>query len=183
MLHLNPMELTDVVRPDASEHAPYYARYISLVETSDIVRTLDEQLNETNKLLSGLSEEQGNYRYAPDKWTVKEVMGHLIDSERIFSYRALRIARNDKTPIEGFEQDDYVRNGGFGRRKLADLANEFAAVRRSTVLLFESLQPEEWLRRGVANQNEISVRALAFIVAGHELHHRSVLQQKYLTVR
>ena len=166
--------------PDASEYAPYYGRYISLVETHDILRTLEQQSPQTLALLSGLSEQQGDSRYAPGKWSIKQMVGHVIDAERIFTYRALRIARNDKTPIEGFEQDDYVRDGGFEHRKLADLCDEFAAVRKATVLMFGNLRPEAWPRRGVANNNEISVRAIAYILAGHELHHRGILKEKYL---
>ena len=168
------------IRPDSSEFAPYYERYISLVEKGDIVRTLEKQIAGTVSLLSGVSEHQGDHRYAPDKWSVKQIVGHLTDAERIFGYRALRIARADKTPMEGFEQDDYVRTGGFEGRKLSDLVEEFAAARKATVLLLRGFAPDAWLRRGVANNNEISVRALAYITAGHELHHRSVLKEKYL---
>jgi DinB family protein len=166
--------------PDASEFAPYYGRYISLVENGDVIRTLEKQIGDTVSLLSGVSEHQGDHRYAPDKWSVKQILGHLTDAERVFAYRALRIARADKTPIEGFEQDDYVRAGGFERRKLSDLVQEFAAVRKATVLLLRGIEPEAWLNRGVANNNEVSVRAIAYIIAGHELHHRSVLKEKYL---
>ena len=167
--------------PDPSEFVPYYGRYISLVEEGDIVHTLERQIGDTVALLSGLSESQGDHRYAPDKWSVKQIVGHLTDGERIFSYRALRIARADQTPIEGFEQDDYVRSGGFDGRKLSDLVEEFAAVRKATVLLLRGIEPSAWLHRGVANKNEISVRALAYITAGHELHHRSVIKEKYLS--
>jgi len=150
------------------------------VENGDIVQTLQNQIDNTASLLSDLSEVQGNYRYAPGKWSVKEIVGHLTDSERVFAYRALRIARADKTPLEGFEQDDYVRLGGFDRRRLPELVQEFAAVRKATLLLLGSLDSDAWLRRGVANNNEISVRALAYIIAGHELHHRAVIREKYL---
>jgi hypothetical protein len=110
---------------------------------------------------------------------VKEVLGHVIDSERVFSYRALRIARNDKTPIEGFEQDDYVKYGPFGECTLAALVEEFKSVRRATLSLFQGLDEVAWARRGVANKNQVSVRAIAYIIAGHELHHRRILQEKY----
>jgi hypothetical protein len=108
------------------------------------------------------------------------MVGHVIDTERIFAYRALRIARNDPTPMEGFEQDDYVRYGGFAASSLVDLMEEFACVRRASVWLFRKLSPEAWMRRGIASQNEISVRAIAYVIAGHELHHRQVLREKYL---
>jgi hypothetical protein len=166
--------------PEASEYAPYYGRYISLVTARDILRALEEQCSGTVALLSSLSERQGDYRYAPDKWSVKDVLGHVIDTERIFAYRALRIARNDKTPIEGFEQDGYVTAAGFGNRTLAGLIEEFSAVRRAGLLLFRSFDPEAWVRKGIASQKEISVRALVYVIAGHELHHRNILQEKYL---
>ncbi len=170
-----------IAPPEAAEYAPNYGRYISLVSGNDIVRTLETQANETVALLRGLTEQQGDDRYAPEKWSIKEVVGHVIDTERIFAYRALRIARRDQTPIEGFEQDDYVRAARFGERALAGLIDEFAGVRRASLLLLQSLDAEAWVRRGVANQKEISVRALAYVIAGHELHHRKILQERYLT--
>ncbi len=166
--------------PDPSEYASYYGRYISLVGGGDILAVLEGQPRETLALLSGLTGNQGDYRYAPDKWTMKEVLGHVIDTERIMAYRALRMARNDRTPIEGFEQDDYVRHGNFGNRGLADLLEELVCVRRASLFLFQRLSPEAWMRRGIANQNEISVRALAYVIAGHELHHRRILKDRYL---
>lgn len=171
---------TTPFRPQPDEYAPYYDRYISLVESNDILAVLDEQRRQTVLLLSGRTEAEGNLRYAPDKWSLKEVLGHLNDSERIMSYRALRIARNDATPIEGFEQDDYVRNSPFARRPLSDLIEEYIAVRRATLSLFRNLDEDAWSRRGVANKNEVTVRALAYIIAGHELHHRRALEEKYL---
>lgn len=169
-----------IVPPEASEYDPYYGRYISLVDGADIVREMQQQLSETAALLSRLTEQQGSYRYAPDKWSVKEMLGHLIDTERIFAYRALRIARNDSTPIEGFEQDDYVPYGRFNERPLATLAEEFAAVRQASLFLFKHLDTVAWMRRGIANRQEISVRALAYVIAGHELHHRRILKDRYL---
>ncbi len=169
-----------IAPPDASEHAPYYSRYISLVSGHDILAALDEQPRTTLPLFSALNEQQANYRYAADKWSVKEMFGHVIDTERIMSYRAMRIARNDRTPIEGFEQDDYVRYSDLAHVPMGQLIEEFEAVRKGTLLLLRKLTPEAWLRRGIANNNEISVRALAYVIAGHELHHRRVLQEKYL---
>ncbi len=166
-------------RPEAGEYAPYYETYISLVPQGEIVSMLEAQRLQTLQLLTARSEREGNFRYAPGKWTVKEVLGHVSDSERIFAYRALRIARGDQTPLSGFEQDDYVRAAAFGERTLADLAEEFAHVRGATVALFRSMGKDAWLRRGVANKNEVSVRALAFIIAGHELHHRRILEERY----
>src|SRR5580704_15168098 len=151
----------NIPRPEPGEYAPYYDRYISLVSGSDILAALDAQRRETLILLCGLNEADGDFRYAPDKWSTKEVLGHVCDTERIFSYRALRIARGDRTPIEGFEQDDYVRNGPFARRPVADLVEEFIAVRRATLSLLRNLDETAWARRGIANKNEVSVRALA----------------------
>ena len=166
--------------PEASEYAPYYARYISLVPAGDIIDTLDQQCEKTRFVLSNLDESEGDNRYAPDKWTVKEVLGHVIDTERIMSYRALRISRKDKTPLPGFEQDDYIRNGPYTTPELTCLLEEFHTVRRSTMLMFTHLAPEAWDRTGIANGDEVSVRALAWIIAGHEIHHRRILKAKYL---
>lgn len=170
-----------LARPETGEYAPYYEKYISLVSGKDVMTTLETQRVQTLQLLTGRSEREGNFRYAKDKWTAKEVVGHVSDTERIFSYRALRIARGDQTPIEGFEQDDYVRGGGFGERTLANLAEEFGQVRQASLALFRSLGQEAWSRRGTANKNEVSVRALAFIMAGHELHHRAILEERYFS--
>ena len=167
-------------RPQPGEYTPYYDRYVSLVPANDILAALDDQRRQMLLLLCGRAEADGDLRYAPDKWSLKELLGHVNDTERIMSYRALRIARGDATPIEGYEQDDYVRNGPFARRPLADLIEDYIAVRRATVSLFRNLDEPAWSRRGVANKNEVTVRALAYIIAGHELHHRRVLEEKYL---
>ena len=168
------------LRPESGEAAPYYDRYISLVPGTDVLAALDDQRRQTLLLLSGRTEADGDLRYAPDKWSFKEVVGHLNDTERIMSYRALRIARGDQTPIEGYEQDDYVRNGPWGRRPLTDLIEDYIAVRRATLSFFRNLDEPAWTRRGVANKNEVTVRALAYTIAGHELHHRKILEEKYL---
>ena len=168
-------------KPEAGEYAAYYEKYISLVPGNDVLGALDSQRVQTMQLLAGRSEREGNFRYAAEKWTVKEVLGHLADSERIFAYRALRIARGDGTPMEGFEQDDYVRSGGFNERPLSSLAEEFAQVRSASLALFRSFGKDAWLRRGTANKNEVSARALAYITAGHELHHRLILEERYFS--
>ncbi len=170
-------------KPEETEYLPYYGKYISRVADGNIVNLLSEQLNETLTLLRGVSESQANSRYAPDKWSVKELLGHVIDGERIFAYRALRFARNDKTDLPGYEQDDYVRNASFDDWPLEELASEFEAVRRSTLSLLSHLDRDAWMRKGLANNSEVSVRALAYIIAGHELHHREILQSKYLNGR
>lgn len=174
---------TASLRPQPGEYAPYYDRYISLVPGNNVLAALDaldEQRRQMLLLLSGRTEADGDLRYAPDKWSLKEVLGHVNDTERIMSYRALRIARNDATPIEGFEQDDYVRNAPFGQRPLSDLIEDYIAVRRASVSLFRNLDEAAWARRGVAAGNEVTVRALAYIIAGHELHHRRIIEEKYL---
>jgi hypothetical protein len=170
-------------RPGPGEYAPYYDRYISLVPGSDILETLDSQRRETMLLLCGREELDGDYRYAPDKWTAKEVLGHICDAERVFAYRALRVSRGDHTPIEGFEQDDYVHNGPFAQRPFAELIDDYIAVRRATLTLLRNLDEAAWSRRGIANNNEVSVRAIAYTIAGHELHHRRILDEKYFTRR
>ena len=172
-----------VARPQAGEFAPYYDRYISLIHGDDILGTLDQQRRDTMLLLSCRDDQDGDFRYAPEKWSAKEVLGHVCDTERVFAYRALRIARADATPLEGFEQDDYVRNGPFAQRPLADQGEDFIAVRRAALALLRNLDEAAWLRRGTANKNEVSVRALAYIIAGHELHHRRILEEKYFAER
>ncbi|MGD0270634.1 MAG: DinB family protein [Candidatus Sulfotelmatobacter sp.] len=172
-----------IARPQPGEYAPYYDRYISLVQGEDILDTLDQQRRQTMLLLSGRNDEDGDFRYAPDKWSAKEVLGHVCDTERIFAYRALRISRSDATPVEGFEQDDYVQNGPFAQRPLADLVEDFIAVRRATLSLLRNLDEPAWSRRGIANKNEVTVRALAYTIAGHEMHHRRILEEKYFARR
>ncbi|MGB8594259.1 MAG: DinB family protein, partial [Candidatus Sulfotelmatobacter sp.] len=137
-----------IARPQPDEYAPYYGRYISLVPGEDILGTLDQQRRQSMMLLSGRNENDGEFRYAPDKWSAKEVLGHICDAERVFAYRALRISRADATPLEGFEQDDYVRNGPFAHRPLTDLVEEFIAVRRATLSLLRNLDEAAWMRRG-----------------------------------
>ena len=172
-----------IARPEPGEYSPYHVRYISLVPGNDIIGTLESQRRQMLILLSGRDDKDGDLRYAPDKWSVKEVLGHICDSERIFAYRALRLSRADRTPIEGFEQDDYVCNGPFANRPIAELIEDYIAVRRATLTLFRNLDEQAWARRGIANNNEVSVRALAYLIAGHELHHRRILEEKYFGAR
>jgi hypothetical protein len=167
-------------RPATSEYAPFYEGYIALVPDGDVTATLETQMVETQALLRSLPASVATYRYAPDKWSVNELVGHLIDSERNFAFRALRFARNDPTPLPGFDQNDYVRNATFDAHPLADLATELEAVRQSTLLLFRHMDEAAWTRRGIANNAEVSVRALAYIIAGHERHHREILLARYL---
>jgi uncharacterized damage-inducible protein DinB len=174
------MQKTPIGRPDETEYAPYYGRYIGRVPDGDILARLESQLAETLALLRGLTPEQAAHRYAPDKWSIKQVVGHMSDTERIFAYRALRFARNDSTPLPGFEQDDYMAAARFDERTLGDLADELELVRRSSLALLRPLDESAWQRRGVASGAEMSVRALAYTMAGHEIHHREILVTKYL---
>lgn len=166
--------------PDVTEYQPYYEKYVSLVPKGDILKTLAEQLESSLALLRSIDESRAGWRYAPDKWSIKELVGHIIDTERIFAYRALRFARHDQTPLSGFEQDDYVRHGRFDARNLEDLRQEFEHVRRANLYMLRNLYDAAWQRRGTANGAEVSVRALAFIMAGHELHHMEILRTRYL---
>jgi uncharacterized damage-inducible protein DinB len=170
------------IRPQPGDYAPFYAKYIALVPDGDLFDTLEAGIRDWKSLLGGRSESQSEFRYEPAKWSVKEVIGHVTDTERIFSYRVLRIARGDQTPLSGFEQDDYVKEGNFSVRKLPEVLEEFFAVRHSTLALLRSLSAPAWMRRGNANQKEVTVNALAFIIAGHERHHRSIVEQRYLPV-
>lgn len=166
--------------PEAKEYAPYYGIYISLVEGNDVLSALKKQMPETQKILAGISEEKGLFRYAEKKWSIKELVGHLIETERIMAYRALRFARNDKIELQGFEQNDYIANSNFDDCKLSDLAREYELVREANILMFQNFSEDAWSRSGIASENEVSVRALAYIIAGHELHHMKILRERYL---
>jgi hypothetical protein len=166
-------------RPAPTEYAPFHARYIDLVPQGDVFAILAQQREDALAVLAKIPEAKGNVRYAPGKWSIKEVVGHIIDSERIFAYRALRFGRNDATPLPGFEQDDYVRSGNFDACSLHDLAEELGLVRQATVAMLRHFGSDVWDRRGTANKAEVSVRALAYIIAGHERHHMDILRTKY----
>ena len=167
-------------RPQAGEYGSAYERYIDNVPEDDVVGALDAQARETAVLLGGLSEEQASYRYAPDKWSIKQLVGHVIDGERIFAYRALAFARGETQALPGFDQDPYVANGGADERTISDLAEELATVRRANVMMFRSFSEEAWQRTGTASDNPISVRAIAYGILGHERHHVAILREKYL---
>ena len=169
------------MKPEPTEYAPYYEKYVSLVPAGDIAATLAAQLDTTLTLWRSVPEELGTHAYAPGKWSIKEMMGHVIDTERIMAYRALRIARGDKTALPGFEQDDFVANTDWSARTIADLADEFEAVRKSNLILFRNLTDAAWKQIGTASDNPISARALAYIIAGHELYHQEILRERYLS--
>lgn len=168
------------MRPGADEYSPYYERYVSKVPDGEITTVLAQQIEATLELLRGIPESKGSHRYEPGKWTLRESIGHVIDSERIFSCRALRIARGDTTPLPGFEQDDYVPTSGAERRTIGDLADELEHVRRATLDLYRHLDDEALARRGTASGATITPRALAYIIAGHERHHVMILRERYL---
>jgi len=165
-------------RPDSGEYAPYYAKYIALVPEDDILTAMKSDLSDTLSFLRGVPERDACLRHPPYTWSVKEVVGHVTDSERIFGYRALRFARADSTPLPGFDENAYARVAEFDRQSLADLVAEFEAVRRSHLSLFGNLPDVAWTRRGIANGNDVSVRALAYIIVGHQRHHVAILRQR-----
>ncbi|HAI75979.1 MAG TPA: DNA damage-inducible protein DinB [Microscillaceae bacterium] len=172
--------MVTIPKPNASEYAPYYAPYIDAIPQGNILEILEKNLDEITDRLGDLTDEQGNFRYEAGKWSIKDVLGHIIDAERVFAYRCLRVARLDKTPLPGFDQDDYVLNHQAEKRTLYSLLKELESVRMSTIALFESLAPETYEATGVASDKPVSVKALIYIAAGHTLHHWKVLQTRYL---
>ena len=167
-------------RPQAGEYGSFFQRYIDLAPEEDVVAALEAQGQETAALLAGLSEEQASQRYAPDKWSIKQLVGHVSDGERVFAYRALAIARGETRALPGFDQDPYVANSGADERSISDLAGELAAVRRANLMMLRALPDEAWHRVGTASDNPISVRAIAYIILGHERHHANILRERYL---
>ena len=168
------------MRPTPGDYSTYYESYIKLIEGDDILKILNEQSKKTQDILNSFSEHRGNFRYADGKWTVKEIVGHLLDTERVFAYRALCIARGEKKSLPGFDQDDYVKEGNFNSRELFDLNYEFRLLRESNLLLFRSFTPEMLKLKGFANESSITVLAILFSIAGHEKHHMNVLKEKYM---
>ncbi|MCC6691436.1 MAG: DinB family protein [Bacteroidia bacterium] len=169
-----------IPRPKPNEYPTYFETYIKLVKEEDALKTLDAGILNMQVLLSDIPEEKENFAYATNKWTVKEVIGHIIDTERIMTYRALRFARGDGQELPGFDENSYVKNAHFDKRTLIDMAHEFSQMRQSNIALFKSFDEEALNRKGIANKNLVSVRALAFIIPGHQLHHMSVIKERYL---
>jgi hypothetical protein len=172
--------MTNRQRPAESEYAPFYSGYISLVPEEDVLAALESQARETAALLGTIDEGRAGHRYAPEKWSIKELVGHVGDAERVFAYRTLCIGRGETKSLPGFDEGPYVRAGNFDRRPLADLAADLAATRASTLALLRGFDEEAWGRSGVANDVAVSVRALAYITVGHERHHMRVLRERYL---
>ena len=167
-------------RPQSNDYAPYYGKYVMLVPEGDFLEILETQLQDMKQLLEPLTDQQGDFCYARGKWSIKETLGHVNDAERVFAYRILCIARGDQTPLPSFEQDDYVKVSNASSRKLSDLLEEFSAIRRASIALIRSFDDASWLRRGTASGKEVTVLAIAFIIAGHALHHRNIFAEKYL---
>ena len=174
------MSATAPAKPETDEYAPYYEGYVSLAPERDVLGALERQAAETLALLRSLPEELGSHRYGEGKWSVRQVVGHMNDTERVFAYRALAISRGERQPLPGMDQEEYMAGSDFDARTLRDLADEFEAVRAATLHLFRHLSPEAWARRGTASDNEVTVRALAYIIAGHEAHHVRILRERYL---
>ena len=168
------------IRPASDEHLAYYSRYIDRVPDGDIVETLKRDTAETLAFLRAIPESRFDFKYAPEKWTIRQVVGHLADGERVFQYRAWRFSRADTIPVPGYEENDYVANGPFTRVSMPDLIAEFEHLRRATIHLFGNMDEEAMGRRGLANDAEISVRAIAFIIVGHTTHHLQILKERYL---
>ncbi len=175
-----PVPSAPSVRPGPDEYAPYYAAYIAGIPEGDIVDRLENQGEATCRLLADVPEDRGNHRYAPGKWSLKEVLGHVNDVERVFALRALAFARGERAPLFGMEQDEWVAAAGFDRRTLRSLAAEFRAIRGATLHLLRGLAPGDWPRRGTASGVEFTVRAIPWILAGHERHHVAVIRDRYL---
>jgi len=171
--------VTAIGRPASDEFAEYYAKYVANVPEPDPVGALAAQIELTAALLGRVSDADALKRYAPGKWSVKEVVGHLCDAERVFTYRAMRFARADTTALASFDEKPYVQAGGFDRRLIAELVSEFRDIRRASLALFRGLDDVAWHRRGMASGYEFSVRALAYITVGHERHHVGVLKERY----
>jgi uncharacterized damage-inducible protein DinB len=167
-------------KPDFNTLPPFYKNYVMHVQEMDMLEALKFSIAETDTLLSAVPEQLGEYRYAEGKWSIKELLCHMMDAERIFCYRALRFARNDATPLPGFEENDYAPEANAHGRTLKQLLEEMKRLRATTVDLFTSFTPEMLQRKGTANNNLISVINIGYVIAGHETHHRKVLAERYL---
>jgi uncharacterized damage-inducible protein DinB len=169
-----------ILKPVSGEYPPYTSMYIDLLPDDGLVlQHLEENLKKMQYFILSLPENKLDFRYAIDKWTIKEILVHIIDDERIYSYRALRFARNDKTELPGFEQDDYAVYSSANNRTIESILEEYESVRRSTLSLFKNLPDEAFLRSGTANNNPVTVRALIYHIAGHELHHMNIIKRNY----
>ncbi|MBK7141457.1 MAG: DinB family protein [bacterium] len=166
--------------PADTEFAAYYRTYTALVPAGDILKTMSQQQAAALQLISTISESEADFAYAPGKWSIKEVLGHVTDGERVFAYRALRIARGDETPLPGFDENKFAASGGHAARTLESIALEFDHLRTSSLDLFASFDETAWLRKGTASGHPVSVRAMAWIIAGHLDHHLKIIRERYL---
>jgi hypothetical protein len=166
-------------RPTDNEYVPYFGRYIGLIQEPDFLAALNGQPAAYRTLLGKLQPEQGGYRYEPGKWSLRECLGHVIDTERVFAYRALAVSRNEQASLPSFEQDDWAKAAGHDGVSLAGLLDEFAAVRQSNIHLLQHMSKDAWERMGTVNQHPISTRGLVYILVGHAQHHLGVLKQRY----
>ena len=171
---------TTLPRPSVGDAAPYYFHYIDLVPEGDVLELLRSGVAETRRALADIDLERETYRYAPGKWSIREVVGHIVDAERVFGNRAFHIGRGDAAPLPSMEQDDYVATAGADRRPLAELLDELDLARRSHLRMFEGFDAKAWERVGTAANVPFRARAFPFILAGHEIHHRRVLTERYL---
>lgn len=174
------MEKNYYAQPHKGEYSAYYATYIQLVKENNLLDALKNGLEHSVDFLDSLPADVWSYRYAPGKWTVKDILGHLIDAERIFMYRALTFARADRQLLPGFDENSYVQQAYADLRAVNDLMEEYILVRKSSVMMLKGLPPENLLMMGTANAQPVSVRAIAYIVAGHEMHHLRVIKERYL---
>lgn len=174
-----PLTDWDKTHPEPDEYGDFYKEYISLVDGSNVIQTLIRQGQQTYATMRKLTPDEANYRYEDNKWSVKEIIGHLVDTERIMAYRALCISRGENSPLPGYNQDEYVEHADFDNRSLQNLSTEYDALRNANISMFSSFTRDQILRKGTANNVNISVRALAFIIAGHEKHHLNILEDKY----
>ena len=166
--------------PQRTEAAPYYFTYIDLISGDDILQTLEAQLDDTSGLLSGVSEQKSLHRYAADKWSIRQVISHVNDTERVFAFRAMWFARGLSEPLPSFDQNIASNADGADNRSLASHVQEFRKIREATLELFRNLPAEAWVRSGVASGNSVTVNALAYIIAGHVAHHAAILRERYL---
>lgn len=169
-----------IAKPPVGEFAPFYQSYIDKVPEDDILQTLENSRAQTIELLQTLPTEKWLYRYEPGKWSIKEMIVHLADAERVFAYRAMCIARNEQNPLPGFDHNAYVPESRADKRSIASIIGEYNAVREASLQLYANFEEDVWMRVGNANGAPVSVRALAFITAGHEMHHLSIIRERYL---
>ena len=175
------MKVWDNEYPASSEYVHFYAKYVGLVDKGNIINILNSQMHEMYSLLSTIPGDKAYFSYAPGKWTLKEVVGHMIETERVFSYRVLAISRGEQQALPGMDQDEYIKENNYNSRTLANLSNEYLALRVSTIHLLSNMTKAMIAKKGTASGAEVTVRALAFIIAGHELHHRNIIKEKYLS--